>query len=288
MKSKLIYFFFIFLIIGCGKKTDPIPKSQFIPPEEDKFLIEVVNNGIVITNNDKKYNLVVYKSSCENCGNAYKRITIVAPEESFTDKDVREETSYFYKFMFKHPEYNIFSEPVINRVTYNKQISVKNLKIAPMGTNKIKTNIAFTGTLHHYELYLNNDLYYKGRNSEIEINIIDGINNISILPFDVYNNKGVLFTKKIDSYQLIKPTPVNDLNYVISDNHLYISWNPSEHANKYKIRIIAKSNIMEYQTNLNYYRTTFPEKIKCIDIEVTAINDYMMSESSTIRACKNK
>ena len=288
MKTKLICFFFICLIIACGKKTDPIPKSQFILPHEDKILIEIAKNGVVITNNDKKYNLAVYKSSCENCGNAYKRITIIEPEESVTDKDVIEKTSYFYKFIFRHSEYNVYSEPLIKRITYNKPIDVKDLQITPIGPNKIKINITFTDTLHHYELYLNNDLYYEGRNPALGINLSNGINNISILPFDIYNNKGELFTKRVDSYQLVKPSPVQALNYVISGDYIYISWNPSEHANKYSIKITANSSVMEYQTKLNYYRTTFPEKIKCIDIEVIAENDYMMSESSTIRACKNK
>jgi len=71
-----------------------------------------------------------------------------------------------------------------------------------------------------------------------------------ILPFDIYNNKGVFFTKKIDSYQLVRPSSVQALNYVISGNYIYISWNPSEYANKYKIKIKANSKVLELSNKI--------------------------------------
>ena len=288
IKFKLFYFLLIILIVSCGKKTDPIPKSQFIHPEEDKVMLETTKRGVLITNKDSKYNLIVYRSLCENCGNNFKNIAVIEPEESFTDKEVTEKTSYFYKFVFKHSEYNVLSEPFVKRITFAQPISVKNLQIIPLGFNKIKINTSFTSTLHHYKLFLNNELYYEGRDPAVEINLTKGRNNISILPFDIYNNKGVLYIRKIDTYNLLKPAPVSDLNYVISGEYIYISWDNSENANKYTIKISINNSVKEFHTKLNYYRSKFPTDLQCIGIEVTAENDYMSSESQKTRACKQQ
>jgi hypothetical protein len=288
MKYKLLCFLLIILIVSCGKKTDPIPKSQFIHPEEDTVVLEVTEKGIIITNNDNKYNLIVYRSLCENCGNNFKQIVVIEPKESYIDKEVVEKTPYFYKFIFKHSEYNVFSEPFIKRITFAQPISVKNLQIIPLGSNKIKINTSFTNTLHHYKLFLNNELYYEGRDPVVEVNLTKGSNNISILPFDIYNNKGKLYTRKIDTYNLLKPAPVRSLNYVISGEYIYISWDKSENANKYTIKIRINNSVNEYNTKLNYYRFKFPSALQCIDIEVTAENDYMSSESRKVRACKRQ
>ena len=118
------------------------------------------------------------------------------------------------------------------------------------------------------------------------MSLVSGSNSISILPFDIYNNKGAIFAKKIDTYNLQKPDPVTGLDYVISGENIYISWNLSTNANKYRIKITANNAAREFITELNYYRTNFPVNIKCIDIEVTAENDYMTSESATTNACK--
>lgn len=274
------------MLISCGKKTDPIPKSHFIPPEEDKVILEVTQKGVLIINNDKKYNLIVYKSLCENCGGESKEIAVIEPGENYTDKDVTKKVSYFYKFIFKHSEYNVFSEPFVKRITYDTPIKVKDLQITPISDSKIKLNMTFTNTLHHYNLYLNNELYYKGRSPILEVDLASGINTISILPFDIYNNKGIIFTKKVDTLNLKQPAPVSGLDYVISGENIYISWNLSANANKYSVRITADGITKEFFTELNYYRTNFPTNVKCIDIEVTAKNDYMTSESATIKACR--
>lgn len=288
IKLKYLCIFLIIFLISCGKKTDPIPKSQFIYPQEDKVTLEVKQNGVLITNNDKKYNLIVYKSLCENCGNDAKEIAVIEPEESYTDKDVTRKTPYFYRFIFKHSEYKVFSEPFVKRVTYDMPIKVKNLQITPISVNRIRLNMTFTNTLHHYKLYLNDNLYYEGRNPILEVNLVQGKNSLSILPFDIYNNKGEIFSKKIDTYNLQKPSPVTGLDYVISGENIYISWNTSANANKYKIKIKAKNVTREYLTELNYYRTKFPHNITCVGIEVTSENDYMASESAEIRACKRQ
>jgi hypothetical protein len=274
------------MVLSCGKKTDPIPKSQFIYPQEDKVTLEVTHKGVLITNIYKKYNLIVYKSLCENCGSQFKKIAVIEPEENYIDRDVVRKTPYFYQFIFKHSEYRVFSEPFVKRITYDVPIKVRSLQIIPISSKKIKINMTFNNTLHHYYLYLNNSLYYEGRDSSVEVELSDGTNSISILPFDIYNNKGELYTKKIDTYNLQEPEAVKNLNYVISGDKIYISWDPSRNAKKYRLKITINNRKNECFTEFNYYRADMVPNITCMDIEVTAENDYMISKSTKIRACR--
>ncbi|MDY6820786.1 MAG: hypothetical protein SVN78_04095 [Deferribacterota bacterium] len=285
---KLISLFTILLLVlACGKKTDPIPKSQFIPPAEDEVFIEVVKGGVLVKNNDKDYNLIVQKSACEGCGGVFKELATIKPEGQFLDRDVKEKEQYFYKFMFKHPRYDIYSNYFIKRITYLKQVAIKNIEIIPIDNKTISINLDFTDTIRHYKLYINDELYYDGRNERLEgITLKERYNKVSILPYDIYNNKGRLYAQRIDTFDLNRPKKVENIDYVFDDGNLYISWDRVNYADKYSLKIKIDGRVMEFAQEVNYFKTQVPQHIKCIDIGLQAENDFFKSGYKNIEICR--
>lgn len=286
LKFKIFTLLVLFFFIACGKKTVPITKSQFISPDESKISITTADDGISIINNSNIYNLIVLKSLCETCTDDFHRVAVINADSNFIDRDVQEDKAYFYKFTFKHPEYSIFSEDIIKRITYNKPVAVSSLNIEITENSGLLIEPAFSDKIHHYDLYLNNRLISKTRDKKVLVNLEEETNTIKLIPYDIYNNEGKYYTKTIAKSELLKPEDIKEVNFVFGRKNLFISWEISKNAQNYDVTISYDNNTKSLKTAVNYLRIEVPDNINCYELDIVGVNEFQKSPKKHLRACR--
>jgi len=284
--AKYIFLLLLFAVISCGKKTDPVPKALFITPSIEKITIKNTDEGVSFGNLDNDFNLIIEKGACETCVDGLDTLTILKAGSAYTDRNVEIGSSYFYRLAFKHPNYNVFSEKILKKITYAKPIKVETLLLEPINGN-ISAEAVFSGKIEYFEVFLDGKPFSKQRKKTFVFKAKEREVKIKIIPYDIYRNRGRFYSKTVSPsiFELVK-APEN-IKYAINNNLVYLSWNKVDNAEAYKIYSADKKQYtLLDMINVNYYKLPFLSNNDCLNLAITASNKYKESAKSKIQICK--
>lgn len=275
-------------VFACGKKTQPVSKDSFSLPVPAERSVKITEKGVEIANVSDKY--VMFAESAayddEGCLKEFTFLTRIKPEESFLDKGVKQGNRYVYRLSYYDSSLDVYSAKKNVVVTYSKPIEIKGFDYKITDTVNAQLKITYPDNLEYYELYVNSRKLYEGRKNTVSTVLLNGeFNNIEIIPYDIYGNKGNVFTAKIDlTAGKFIPAPQR-LRSIIGGNFVMLSWESVEKAEKYKVYINKGSGfVMKAETETNFYRyENKPEK--CVKFGIKATAGKAESEMSVLNVC---
>ncbi|TYB33133.1 MAG: hypothetical protein FXF49_07860, partial [Flexistipes sinusarabici] len=252
-------------VFACGKKTQPVSKDSFSLPLPVERSVKITDKGVKIVNISDEYVMFAERAGYDDkgCLQKFTFLSRLKPEESFLDKGVKQGNRYVYRLSYYDRFLEVYSGKKNVVVTYSKPIEIKTFDYKVNDTVKAKLEITYPDDLEYYELYVNGRKLYEGRKYSITTALLNGeVNNIEIIPYDIYGNKGDVFKAKIDlTAGKFIPAP-RRLRRIIGDSFVMISWESVEKAEKYKVYINKGSGfVMKAETETNFYRyKNKPEK----------------------------
>ena len=288
MKRSVLLILILLSVFGCGKKTQPVSKDSFNLPVPAERSVNITEKGVEIVNVSDKYVMFAERAGYDDKGCLQKFIFLarLKPKESFSDKDVKQPNRYVYRLSYYDSALGVYSEKKNVVITYSKPIEIKNFDYKITDTVKAQLDITYPDNFEYYELYVNERKMYKGRKNKVSTVLLNGeINNIKIVPYDIYGNKGSVFTTKIDlTAGKFIPAP-RRLRSIIGDDFIMLSWESVGKAEKYAVYIKKENGfVMQAATGTNFYRyENKPEK--CVKFGIKATAGKAESEMSVLEVC---
>jgi len=270
-------------VFGCGKKTEPIAKSDIILPEPVNAVIKNTEKGVQIYNPDKKHPLVITRGvhSGGKCGKL-SHIGNVDSEGYFVDTDVIEGKAYTYILRSLNVEYKLVSKPVENTIVYSTPIVItaaasrlvaKGLYEVNIQLNKdpLKISVISDGKVVKYTakktFTLKDEKIKSGR--------------IELVAYDKYNNKGQETELVVYKVKPVLDAPTN-LKYFVKDGKVTLSWDePSAGSHVYAVYYDDKRIGVTSQPFL-----TFEGKKGCFDASAATVKGGFESEKATVKVCR--
>lgn len=275
-------------VFACGKKTRPVSKDSFNLPLPAERSVKITEKGMKITNISDEYVMFTEKAGYDDkdCLQKFTFLTRLNPEESFLDKGVKQGHKYVYRLSYYDRFLDVYSEKKNVIVTYSKPIEIKTFDYRITDAVKAQLEIAYPDNLGYYELYVNGRKLYEGRKDNVTAALLnEEVNNIEIIPYDIYGNKGDVFKTRIDlTAGKFIPAP-RRLRSIVGNTFVIISWESVEKAEKYKFYINQGNGfVMKTEVETNFYRyENKPEK--CVKFGIKASAGKAESEMSVLNVC---
>jgi hypothetical protein len=277
------------MIVGCGKKTDPIPKSAMVDlsPVAAVFL-SVTDEGVLIESAESE-NILIEKgvSDGESCS-FYNFLTQSGPKSSFLDKDVVEGQKYFYRIKKKTVKYGLTSSPVVFQITYAKPLRIS-------GSAFTDTEDGYAVSISSDDDFMRMDVYSGGKSiiqtgkTDFFINKNDVKNSkITLVLTDMFGNKGKSYSIEFPVVKpIVIPQAVTNLQAAWLGESLRIVWDDVENAEYYDVKVCENVSCETVTAKRPY--TIYKKEIKeCADITVTAVNGSFRSNNTTVRYCRQE
>jgi len=275
-------------VFACGKKTLPVSKDSFSIPVPAERSVKITEKGVEIVNISDEYVMFDERASYDDEG-CLKEFTFLArlkTKESFPDKDVRQGSRYVYRLSYYDRSLDVYSAKKNVVVTYSKPIEIKKFDYKITDTVEAQLEITYPDNLEYYELYVNGRKLYEGRKNTVSTTLLNGeVNNIEIIPYDIYGNKGNTFTAKIDmTAGKFIPAPQR-LRRIVGGNFVMLSWESVSKAEKYEVYMRKGGEfVMKSETETNFYR--YENKLeKCVKFGIKASAGRAESEMSVLNVC---
>lgn len=275
----------IFLLLACGKKTDPIPLDTVVLPEVEIEKAITLNDSGVLIKNTSKYVLYVEKAEVVNdCIKEYNLLSKVNPKGYYIDKKVIKGKDYIYRLFNVDEDIKVASKEVSKKITFNFPIKVEKFESVLMDDKYVKANLLFSDDLGYYEVYLNSKLVKKSKQMQLDLYLQDkDMNTIEIIPYDKYFNKGIVFKKDFVRYSKYLLSDVKGVKFIDKGDTFILSWDSVSGAAGYKIYNIDSSDKKLIKTVKENFQV-LPKKYGCT-FGIAAFNEYTESNLSTIDIC---
>lgn len=284
--ASLIIALFVFMT-GCGKKTDPIPKSvlaDMTPPSA--VFVSVADDGVRIENQESDL-LFVEKgvSEGEECS-VFSPLKLVDPKSVFVDANVIPGEKYFYRLRKKSIKYGVLSEPYMAKVIYARPMKVTSAEYHKEGVI-YRVNIETEDRFTRFDVYSGGKTIAQTGGKTITFpaeSVVD--NTFSLILSDYDGNRGTPYTIEIPVNRVLTPpAPVAAVTVLNIGADVRIAWSDSENADKYNVKVCENVSCETFTTQNT--SVIYPRKIKsCLDITVTAVNADGESKPTKLRYCK--
>ncbi|MGE4266996.1 MAG: hypothetical protein AB7F25_06145 [Deferribacterales bacterium] len=278
----------LFLILaGCGKKTNPVPKSalaDMTPPTA--VFVSVDDAGIRIDNQESDQLFIEKGVSADDECSVFNFLKVIDPKSVFIDEDVQSGFKYFYRLRKRSVKYGVLSEPYMAKVVYAKPMKVQSAKYTKEGgiyRVSIETDDKFT----RFDVYSGGKTIAQTGGKTItfpESSVVD--NKFYLILSDYDGNRGTPYTIEIPVQKVLNPPlPVTTISVLNIGADTRIVWSDSEGAETYNVKAcenVSCETFSTQNTSVAYQKT-----IKsCLDITVTAVNADGESAPTKIRYCK--
>ncbi len=287
MKYASLFIALFVLLAGCGKKTDPIPKSvlaDMTPPSA--VFISVADDGVRIENQESDL-LFIEKgvSEGEECS-VFSPLKLIDPKSVFVDDNVLPGEKYFYRLRKKSIKYGVLSEPYMAKVIYSKPMKVTSAEYHKEGTI-YRVNIETEDKFTRFDVYSGGRTIAQTGGKTITFpadSVVD--NKFSLILSDYDGNRGTPYTIEIPANRVLTPpAPVAAITVLNIGADVRIAWSDSENAGSYNIKACENVSCETFTTQNT--SVIYPRKIKsCLDITVTAVNADGESKPTKLRYCK--
>ncbi|MGE4318321.1 MAG: hypothetical protein AB7E96_05390 [Deferribacterales bacterium] len=275
------------LLISCGKKTDPIPKSKLAdltPPAAISY--KVTDEGILIENQENE-NLIIEKGIPEGdeC-TFFNRVTMIGPKATYLDTEVEPDHKYFYRLMKKTVKYGLVSAPYVFSLTYEQPLKIAN-------ADYLKTPTGYNVSIETDAIFMRFDVYSGGKSIAqtggkmadiLQSDVVD--NQITLVLTDYYGNKGILYPIQIPVERALNlPQEVAVISVLNFGNMRRIAWSHSENADSYTIEVCEGVSCETFNTVNNSLVYQKPIDT-CITVTATAVNADGRSKPATYKYCR--
>lgn len=274
------------LLIGCGKKTDPIPKEALeniaIPK---KVIVQAQPEGVFIANNE---NALLIIEKAESNGEAcpeYKRIKVLEPKADFIDTSVKADNAYYYRLTKKTLKYKLLSDPRVFPIIYQIPPVITNASFTSDAEN-ITVNIEASKEFMRMDIYSGRKLVSTTGKTTATIPTEEISNKLTVRLTDYFGNKGDVYTLNITPPKVVvTPKKVTGLAAANIGGTLRVVWDSTFDNLKYEIKVCENVSCETLSSPLPFlvYKKEFD---KCINITVNALSENSRSEDSSIRFCK--
>lgn len=277
----------LLLLAGCGKKTDPIPKSTLVdltPPAA--VFYSVTDEGVRIENQEKD-NLLIEKGipEGEEC-TFFNTVTLIGPNSVYVDKEVDADQKYFYRVKKKTVKFGLLSSPYVFSLTYEKPLKIKDAQL-------LKTPLGYNVTIEPSDIFMRFDVYSGGKSiaqtggssADVLSSEMSG-NRLTLVLTDYYGNKGELYALEIPVEKKLKlPSAVETVSVLDYALNKRIAWSDTENTVSYIIDVCVGSVCEQFTSPNTSILYTKPIK-KCIDVTVTAVNGDGNSKPKKVKYCR--
>ncbi|UOD34029.1 hypothetical protein DSN97_07615 [Deferribacteraceae bacterium V6Fe1] len=275
----------IFLLLACGKKTDPIPLDTVVIPQvEVERTLTLTDNGVLIKN-VSGYVLYVEKAEViSDCAQEFKIVAKIEPKGYYIDKNVIKGEDYIYRFFNVDEDIKVASKEVTKKITFNHPVKVEKFEAAFLNDKYVKANLFFSDEVGYYEVYLNSKLVKKSKQMQLELPLEDkDMNTVEIIPYDKYFNKGIVFKKDFISYSKYLLPDVKGVKFIDKGDTFILSWDSVSGAVGYRIYLIENADKKLIETSKENFQV-LKKNGSCI-FGISAFNEYTESNLSTINIC---
>jgi hypothetical protein len=279
----------VLLLAACGKKTEPVPVTEAVTANAENLRIYNNAEGIVIRNSDKRYVLRVRKAVFDpecGCLSDYEELTEIAPNSTYTDKDVTEETRYVYSVAALHPVYKNESEPLKKAVVYAVPVVITDISVKDMAGERYEFSLKTDKPYERFEVFSDGKLALRTSRSDFELDM-DGRETrmLSIYPFDKFGNPGEEKVIRLAERKQ-KPRAPFGLRSVSGSGILTVSWDEPEGAWLYNVYIFRDDRYYFYtKVDVPYFMYAVGSDTGCQKIAVSTVNDGAESDKAFIEAC---
>jgi len=289
MKYISLLLLIITISFGCGKKTDPIPKSAMAEISTPvAIFLSVTDNGVLIENGENE-NILIEKGVMKDDSCAfYDPLGKAGVKGSFEDTDVEVGKKYSYRIRKKSVKYGLASAPAIFNITYAKPLKIEEVTYEPSEEGYL-IKIVPSGDFMRFDAYSGGKLIASTGKKGIVITKSEvAENSVTLRLTDGYGNKGeakALTLKEIKP--VVIPEKVKNIHTAWLGEALRIVWDEADKAEEYEVKICENVSCETVRSKLPFiiYKRDI---VKCADIFVASVNGDTKSQAVRTRYCKQE
>ncbi len=289
--SNILLFVAIILLVGCGKKDNPVPKNIFNTPSLADVSIKLDIDGVRLTNNSDNHTLFVEKERVVKnlfFRYEYERVTLIAPNMSYLDTDVIEGREYLYRFYAYNSMDQSYSKPTTKSVRYEIPVRIGNISSKIVGST-LCVEIDDMRGMDNVTFYLNGNFVY-------EYNEGDGKYCIDIPSTIMIDFKAVPHRKGSEGVPYIKsfkrdPSdglfPPQNIKVVQTGSRSILSWDKLKGYDEYNI-YVDKDGKQELLTTTvaTIFSYSIPKGDECATLKLSSVKGGEESSLITVAICR--
>ena len=289
--SNILLFIAIIILVGCGKKDDPVPKNIFNTPSPADVSISLNIDGVKLTNNSDNYTLFVEKEKVvKNLFFRYKyeRVTLIAPNMSYIDTNVIEGREYLYRFYAYNSRDQSYSKPTIKSVTYEIPVRIDNISAKIVGS-RLCAEIGDMRGMDNVTFYINGNFVYEYNEDDGEY-CVDIPSTIMIDFKAVPHRKGSEGVPYIKSFKRDPSDglfPPQNIKVVQTANRSILSWDKLTGYDEYNV-YVEKDGKLEILTTTvaTIFSYSIPKGDECATLKLSSVKDGKESSLITVAICR--
>lgn len=284
------YFIIAAVLISCGIKTDPIPKSSVDIPYPSAIDYNINPGGISIYNGSGEWTLFVERAD-EETGfitlSSFKRVALINPKQVFTDTEVENGKVYKYRFRHYYGKIKTYSPALVKTIKYYEPIKLENAKIVKE-RNKICASASLSSVVTTIDVMINGtkaDSMMAGQKKCFNMPETSVI-SVMMIPYNSENNPGKAYETTITQNAGTANLPPQNVIVRRSENDIVITWDEAENAsyivyadNNGKLRRIAALDV-------SLFRYKAKGTDNCVDFKLSTVRKGKESKKIGVSACR--
>ncbi len=289
--SSILLFVTIILLVGCGKKDNPVPKSIFNIPSSVDVSIKLDIDGVKLINNSDNYTLFVEKERVVRnilFRYDYERVTLIAPNMSFVDINVVEGREYMYRFYTYNSMDQAYSKPTMKSVVYEVPVRISNVSAKIIGST-LCAEIEDMRGMDNVTFYINGKFVYEYNEDDGEY-CVDIPSTVRIDFKAVPHRKGydgVPYTKNFTRDPKDGLFPPQNIKVVQTGSRSILSWDKLEGYDEYNVYVDKDGKQELIMTTVaTIFSYNIPAGDDCATLKLSSVKDKEESSLITVEICR--
>ena len=289
--SNILLLVAIILLVGCGKKDDPVPKNIFNTPSLADVSIKLDIDGVKLTNNSDNFTLFVEKERVVKnlfFRYEYERVTLIAPKASFTDINVIEGREYLYRFYAYNSIDQSYSKPTTKAVTYEIPVRIDNISAKIIGST-LCAEIGDMRGMDNVTFYINGKFVYEYNEGDKE-HCVD-IPSTIMIDFKAVphrkGNEGVPYIKSFKRDPSDGLFPPQNIKVVQTASRSILSWDKLKGYDEYNVYVEKDGKQKLLATTVaTIFSYSIPKGDECATLKLSSVKDGKESSLITVSICR--
>lgn len=289
--SNIFLFVAIILLVGCGKKDNPVPKNIFNTPSSADVTITLDIDGVKLINNSDNYTLFVEKEKVVKnlfFRYNYERVTMIAPKMSFIDINVIEGREYLYRFYTYNSVDQSHSKPTIKSVIYEIPVRIDNVSAKIVGST-LCAEIDDMRGMDNISFYINGNFVYEYSEGDGEycVEIPSTIMiDFKAIPYRE-GSEGVPYIKSFKRDPKDGLFPPQNIKVVQTDSRAILSWDKLKGYDEYNVYIHKDGKQKLLATTVaTIFSYSIPVGDECATLKLSSVKNGKESSLITVAICR--
>lgn len=281
----------VILLVGCGKKDDPVPKNIFNTPSPADVSIKLDIDGVRLTNNSDNHTLFVEKERVVKnffFRYDYERVTLISPKMSYIDTNVIEGREYLYRFYTYNSADQSYSKPTMKSVMYEIPVRIDNISVKIIDST-LCVEIDDMRGMDNVIFYINGKFIYEYNEGDGEYCAV--MPSTIMIDFKAVPHRkgydGVPYTKDFKRDPKDGLFPPQNLKVVQTDSRAILSWDKLVGYDEYNI-YVDRDGKQEFfaTTTATIFSYSIPAGEECATLKLSSVKDGDESSLITVVICR--